>query len=142
MFQDDLLETENVNTLKFGPGFEEIQCLTHTEVYQILTSKTHDVQRTQAYTKTIEHVKRFGTADDEKHAITTELRQALETFERDTDQGTETLHSYEIVSLCNLMQADSTVDEAIALIPSLSRKFKEEDIEALLDIIRKANAAR
>jgi hypothetical protein len=45
-------------------------------------------------------------------------------------------------STCCHFQADSTVDEAIALIPSLSSKFDETDIEELLEIVRKSNAAR
>jgi hypothetical protein len=39
-----------------------------------------------------------------QNAIATELRTALEGFERETDAGRQKLHSYEIVSLCNLMQ--------------------------------------
>jgi hypothetical protein len=39
------------------------------------------------------------------------------------------------------VQADSEPEEALALIPSLS-KFTEQDIKAILEIIQKAHAPR
>jgi hypothetical protein len=39
------------------------------------------------------------------------------------------------------VQADSEPEEALALIPSLS-KFTEQDIKAILDIVHKAHAPR
>eukprot|EP00953_Heterococcus_sp_UTEX-ZZ885_P038455 19726-Heterococcus_DN1.PRE.1 len=75
-------------------------------------------------------------------AATAELRAALEGFEREADDGsTITLHQFELASLANLMQADSEPEEALALIPSLS-KFTEQDIKAILDIVHKAHAPR
>mmetsp|Transcript_11384 Transcript_11384/g.16935 ORF Transcript_11384/g.16935 Transcript_11384/m.16935 type:complete len:146 (+) Transcript_11384:22-459(+) len=135
-------EAEDVNTLSLGPDFTDMICLTHSEVYQILANKIHSSNRTSSYSKTLEYLKRFSPAEEEKCAVTTELRQALESYERRTEKGMQSLHPYEIVSLCDLMQTDSTVDEAIALIPSLSRRFNENDIESMLELVRKSYASR
>ena len=45
------------------------------------------------------------------------------------------LHSFEVAALMNLVATDMSVEEATALIPSLSR-FPEAAIEEILDLIR------
>lgn len=61
---------------------------------------------------------------------------ALSTFRKETDDGEELeLHLSEVASLMNLVATDTSVEEAVALIPSLSR-FPETAIEELLELIR------
>ena len=45
------------------------------------------------------------------------------------------LHGCEVASLMNLVGTDTMVEEALALIPSLSR-FPEAALEEMLDLIR------
>jgi DNA-directed RNA polymerase II subunit RPB4 len=64
------------------------------------------------------------------------LHRALSTFRKETDDGQELeLHGYEVAALMNLISTDSLTEEAVALIPSLSR-FPEAAIDEILDLIR------
>jgi hypothetical protein len=45
------------------------------------------------------------------------------------------LHGYEVAALMNLVATDTLVEEAVSLIPSLSR-FPEASIEEILDLVR------
>lgn len=61
---------------------------------------------------------------------------ALTTFRKETDDGDEMeLHGFEVAALMNLVATDTLVEEAVALIPSLSR-FPEAAIDEILDLIR------
>jgi DNA-directed RNA polymerase II subunit RPB4 len=61
---------------------------------------------------------------------------ALQTFRKETDEGDELeLHGAEVAALMNLVGTDMPVDEAVGLIPSLSR-FPEAAIDEILDLIR------
>jgi uncharacterized membrane protein len=61
---------------------------------------------------------------------------ALTTFRKETEDGDELeLHGAEVAFLMNLVATDSTSEEAVALIPSLSR-FPEAAIDEILDLIR------
>ena len=61
---------------------------------------------------------------------------ALTTFRKETDDGEELeLHGAEVAALMNLVATDTLVEEAVALIPSLSR-FPEAAIDEILDLIR------
>lgn len=61
---------------------------------------------------------------------------ALTTFRKETDAGEELeLHGFEVAALMNLVATDTSVDEAKALIPSLSR-FPEVATDEILDLIR------
>lgn len=71
---------------------------------------------------------------------------ALTTFRKETDDvdhlqssgggsGELELHSYEVAALMNLVSTDTLVEEAVSLIPSLSR-FPEAAIDEILDLIR------
>ena len=46
-----------------------------------------------------------------------------------------TLHISEVAALMNLVATDTQVEEAVALIPSLSR-FPEASVDEILDLIR------
>jgi hypothetical protein len=68
--------------------------------------------------------------------ITHNCCSALQTFRKETDDGDELeLHGGEVASLMNLVATDTQVEEAVALIPSLSR-FPEAAIDEILDLIR------
>jgi DNA-directed RNA polymerase II subunit RPB4 len=57
-------------------------------------------------------------------------------FRKETEEGEELeLHESEVAALMNLVATDTAVDEAKALIPSLSR-FPVDAIEEILDFIR------
>lgn len=61
---------------------------------------------------------------------------ALTTFRKETDDGEELeLHGGEVSALMNLVATDTMVEEAVTLIPSLSR-FSEAAIDEILDLIR------
>jgi DNA-directed RNA polymerase II subunit RPB4 len=63
--------------------------------------------------------------------------RALTTFRKETDEGDLELelHASEVAALMNLVATDTLVEEAVALIPSLSR-FPEAAIDEILDLIR------
>lgn len=64
------------------------------------------------------------------------LQDALTTFRKETDDGEELeLHGFEVAALMNLVIADTTVEEACALIPSLSR-LPEAAIDEIIDLIK------
>lgn len=61
---------------------------------------------------------------------------ALSTFRKETEDGEELeLHGAEVSALMNLVATDTMVEEATALIPSLSR-FPEAAVDEILDLIR------
>lgn len=61
---------------------------------------------------------------------------ALTTFRKETEEGEELeLQGAEVSALMNLVATDTMVEEAVALIPSLSR-FPEAAIDEILDLIR------
>lgn len=60
---------------------------------------------------------------------------ALTSYRKETDEEELLLHSFEVASLMNLVATDTLVEEAIALIPSLSR-FPEAAIDEILELIR------
>jgi DNA-directed RNA polymerase II subunit RPB4 len=61
---------------------------------------------------------------------------ALSTYRKDTDDGEELeLHGFEVAALMNLVITDTSTEEAVALIPSLSR-FPEAAIDEILDLIK------
>lgn len=65
-----------------------------------------------------------------------DINSALTTFRKETDDGEEKmLHNLEVAALMNLVSTDTPVEEALALIPSLSR-FPEASIDEILDLIR------
>lgn len=62
--------------------------------------------------------------------------RALTSFRKETDDGEELdLKGPEVAALMNLVATDTLVEEAVALIPSLSR-FPEAAVDEILDLIR------
>ena len=64
------------------------------------------------------------------------IYSALTTFRKETDDGEELeLHGFEVAALMNLVITDTSVEEAVSLIPSLSR-LPEAAIDEILDLIK------
>ena len=64
------------------------------------------------------------------------LDSALTTFRKETEEGEELeLEKFEVAALMNLVGTDTLVEEALALIPSLSR-FPDAAIDEILDLIK------
>eukprot|EP00590_Aulacoseira_subarctica_P008577 CAMPEP_0172423592 /NCGR_PEP_ID=MMETSP1064-20121228/17595_1 /TAXON_ID=202472 /ORGANISM="Aulacoseira subarctica , Strain CCAP 1002/5" /LENGTH=164 /DNA_ID=CAMNT_0013165039 /DNA_START=31 /DNA_END=525 /DNA_ORIENTATION=- len=141
-------QQENVAELYFGPDFDDIQFLSNAQVAAFLkVSARGAVDRDQelhdVYRKTQRYVDRFNTMtnsekdDQELVGELDNLQDALTTFRKEKeDDGEEMeLHGSEVAALMNLVATDTMVEEAIALIPSLSR-FPEAAIDEILDLIR------
>lgn len=138
---------ENAAERRFGPQFDDIHILSNAQVAVILQvsagqAVTRDEELNEVYRKTQKYVERFNQmANKEKdHQELVEeldnLQDALTTFRKETDDGDELeLHGFEVAALMNLVIADTTVEEACALIPSLSR-LPEAAIDEILDLIK------
>merc|ERR1712157_195909 len=138
---------ENAAELSFGPEFDDIQILSNAQVAVYLqvsarSAVSRDEELNDVYRKTQKYVDRFNTMTNEEkehQELVDELdnlQDALTTFRKETEDGDEMeLHGFEVAALMNLVATDTLVEEAIALIPSLSR-FPEVDINEILDMIR------
>ena len=66
-------------------------------------------------------------------------KSALTTFRKEAEdvnaEEEMELHGFEVAALMNLVATDTAVEEAVALIPSLSR-FPESAVDEILDLIR------
>lgn len=138
---------ENAGELSFGAEFDDIQILSNAQVAVYLKASAksavnRDEELHQVYRKTQKYVERFNSMSnpekDDKELIDEldNLQDALTTFRKETDDGEEmALHPSEVAALMNLVATDTQVEEAVALIPSLSR-FQEAAIDEILDSIR------
>mmetsp|Transcript_1364 Transcript_1364/g.2088 ORF Transcript_1364/g.2088 Transcript_1364/m.2088 type:complete len:159 (+) Transcript_1364:60-536(+) len=138
---------EDAAELKFGPEFEKIDILSNAQVAVILQSYARsagdrDEELHDNFRKTQKYVDRFNTMTNQEknnQELVKELdnlQDALTTFRKETEQGDELeLHGFEVAALMNLVATDTSVDEAKALIPSMSR-FPEAAIDEILDLIR------
>mmetsp|Transcript_33537 Transcript_33537/g.67694 ORF Transcript_33537/g.67694 Transcript_33537/m.67694 type:complete len:200 (+) Transcript_33537:335-934(+) len=139
--------SENAAELKFGPDFEDIHILSNAQVAVILqvsakSAVNRDEELNDVYRRTQKYVERFNTMtnpEKEHQELVDELdnlQDALTTFRKETEDGREMeLHGSEVAALMNLVATDTMVEEAVALIPSLSR-FPEAAIDEILDLIR------
>ncbi|CAM9371283.1 unnamed protein product [Ectocarpus sp. 6 AP-2014] len=143
-------DEENANLLQFGPEHakDDMSCLSNAEVSVVLEKQRinyeeKDINVTPAFSKTMSYVKRFGgLGGSVKMTATSELREALQQFETFHEGESIRLHQFEIMQVANLMQADSEVEEVLALIPSLGARLTEEDLENILAIVRKHQHSR
>ncbi|RHY86739.1 hypothetical protein DYB37_005120 [Aphanomyces astaci] len=146
------MDTEDAAELNLGEDFQQETCLSNAEVAVILEKQKSDYESsekplTSVFQKTYSYVQRFsGTKDPvANQASVTELREALITYEftrespDDPTQAVEVrLEEFEIACLSNLNPEES--EEAMALIPSMNKKFSEDDIEEILQIIARTTA--
>mmetsp|Transcript_43709 Transcript_43709/g.85758 ORF Transcript_43709/g.85758 Transcript_43709/m.85758 type:complete len:187 (-) Transcript_43709:176-736(-) len=138
---------ENTAELSFGLAFADMQILSNAQVALYLRASAgsaadRDEELHDVYRKTQGYVNRFNTMNNpekDQQELVDELdnlQDALTTYRKETDEGEELLlHSFEVASLMNLMATDTTAEEALALIPSLSR-FPEAAIDEILELIR------
>jgi DNA-directed RNA polymerase II subunit RPB4 len=138
---------ENAAELKFGPDFDDIQVLSNAHLALLLqvsaqSSGHSDEELHEVYRSTQRYVERYNTmTNPEKNSqeLVGELdtlQEALTKYRKETDDGKELeLNEFEVASLMNLVATDTAVDEAKALIPSLSR-FPDSAIDEILDLIR------
>mmetsp|Transcript_69946 Transcript_69946/g.105746 ORF Transcript_69946/g.105746 Transcript_69946/m.105746 type:complete len:162 (+) Transcript_69946:64-549(+) len=138
---------ENAAERQFGPEFQDIHILSNAQVAVILqvsaqTAVNRDEELNEVYRKTQKYVERFNTMTnpEKDHQELVEeldnLQDALTTFRKETDDGEDLeLHGFEVAALMNLVITDTSVEEAIALIPSLSR-LPEAAIDEILDLIK------
>eukprot|EP00533_Pseudo-nitzschia_delicatissima_P006650 CAMPEP_0116101810 /NCGR_PEP_ID=MMETSP0327-20121206/13005_1 /TAXON_ID=44447 /ORGANISM="Pseudo-nitzschia delicatissima, Strain B596" /LENGTH=153 /DNA_ID=CAMNT_0003593789 /DNA_START=125 /DNA_END=586 /DNA_ORIENTATION=+ len=138
---------ENAAERRFGSQFDDIHILSNAQVAVILQvsagqAVTRDEELNEVYRKTQKYVERFNQMSNKEkdHQELVEeldnLQDALTTFRKETDDGDELeLHGFEVAALMNLVIADTTVEEACALIPSLSR-LPEAAIDEILDLIK------
>ncbi|KAL3816969.1 hypothetical protein ACHAXA_011757 [Cyclostephanos tholiformis] len=140
---------ENAAELRFGTEFDDVQILSNAQVAVILqmtaqSALVRDEELNDVYKRTQKYVERYNTMknnEKEHQELVDELdnlQGALTTFRMETEdpnsEGME-LHSFEVSALMNLVATDTTVEEAVALIPSLSR-FPESAVDEILDSIR------
>ncbi|KAF1777163.1 P-loop containing nucleoside triphosphate hydrolase [Phytophthora cactorum] len=139
-----VVDTEDAAELNLGDDFRNETCLSNAEVAVILEKQksdyeTQEKQLTNVFQKTYSYVQRFsGTKDPvANQASVTELREALMSlaFQREADGDTVEyrLEEFEIACLSNLNPEE--VEEAVALIPSLHKRFAEDEIEEILGIV-------
>lgn len=142
-------KVENTAELSFGTEFDdaEINILSNAQVAVILqmsaqSALTRDEELDDVYKKTQKYVERFNNMknpEKDNQELVTELDNlhgALETFRKEKEDGEEmALHGFEVAALMNLVATDTMVEEAVALIPSLSR-FPESAVDEILDLIR------
>eukprot|EP00980_Cylindrotheca_fusiformis_P016399 scaffold4887_cov118-Cylindrotheca_fusiformis.AAC.9 len=138
---------ENAAERQFGPEFDDIHILSNAQVAVILqvsarSAVNRDEELNEVYRKTQKYVERFNTMtnpEKDNQELVEELdnlQDALASFRKETDDGVEhELHSFEVSALMNLVITDTSVEEAIALIPSLSR-LPEAAIDEILDLIK------
>ncbi|KAL0589679.1 hypothetical protein ABG067_002228 [Albugo candida] len=144
-----VVDTEDAAELNLGEDFRDETCLSNAEVAVILEKQKQDYenqekQLTNVFQKTYSYVQRFsGTKDPvSNQASVTELREALMSlvFNREVDDRVVEirLEEFEIACLSNLNPEE--VEEAVALIPSLSKRYAEEEIEEILGIVSRTAA--
>mmetsp|Transcript_27391 Transcript_27391/g.41321 ORF Transcript_27391/g.41321 Transcript_27391/m.41321 type:complete len:172 (-) Transcript_27391:181-696(-) len=142
-------KVENTAELSFGTEFDdaEINILSNAQVAVILqmsaqSALIRDEELDDVYKKTQKYVERFNNMknpEKDNQELVSELDNlhgALETFRKEKEDGEEmALHGFEVAALMNLVATDTMVEEAQALIPSLSR-FPESAVDEILDLIR------
>lgn len=147
MDQINQTNIEDAAELKFGSEFDDIDILSNAQVAVILqvsarSAVNRDEELHDVYRKTQKYVERYNTMTNKEknnQELVKELdnlQDVLTTLRKETDAGEELeLHGFEVAALMNLVATDTAVEEAVTLIPSLSR-FPEAVIDEILDLIR------
>lgn len=120
-------EEENAAELKLGEDFVKAKCLMNGEVAMILEHRLEQLQQVsedplnqmpQVFEKSLQYVKRFSRYKNQDA-----VRQVREILSR------HQLAEFELGVLGNL--CPETVEEAIAMVPSLKDKGRDLDDEAI-----------
>jgi len=134
---------EDAGLLRLGDSFKGATCLTNAEVTIFLANaksnyEANDKAVPEAFDQTLAYANRFSQI---RHPVANMaavqgLRKELEAGEWTNDEmETEVkLEQFEIASLINLKPEEH--EEAVALIPSLAKRFSESQVE---DMIEKIN---
>jgi DNA-directed RNA polymerase II subunit RPB4 len=152
MGRNHVIDTEDAAELLLGEDFTGETCLSNAEVAVILEKQKADYENqekplTSVFQKTYSYVQRFsGTKDPvANQASVTELREALISYEFNREDPNDPsnpidvrLEEFEIACLSNLNPEDP--EEAMTLIPSLQKRFNDEDIVEILSIIARTTA--
>ncbi|XP_078432064.1 RNA polymerase II, Rpb4, core protein [Wolffia australiana] len=125
-------EEENAAELKIGDEFLKAKCLMNCEVSLILDKKYEQLQNmsddpmsqtSQVFEKSLQYVKRFSRY---KNAET--VKQVREVLSRNR------LAEFELCVLGNL--CPETVEEAIAMVPTIKSKGRFQDDDAIDKMLR------
>ncbi|KAF9678791.1 hypothetical protein SADUNF_Sadunf07G0072800 [Salix dunnii] len=117
-------EEENAAELKIGDDFLKAKCLMNCEVSLILEHKYEQLQQmsddpmnqvSQVFEKSLQYVKRFS-----RYKNPDAVRQVRDRYQ---------LAEFELCVLGNL--CPETVEEAIAMVPSIKTKGRAHDDEAI-----------
>ncbi|KAL2945449.1 DNA-directed RNA polymerase II subunit 4 [Bienertia sinuspersici] len=120
-------EEENASELKLGEDFVKAKCLMNGEVAMILEHRLEQLQQVsedplnqmpQVFEKSLQYVKRFS-----RYKNPDAVRQVREILSR------HQLAEFELAVLGNL--CPETVEEGIAMVPSLKDKGRDLDDEVI-----------
>uniref|UniRef100_A0A1D1ZCW3 DNA-directed RNA polymerase II subunit RPB4 n=1 Tax=Anthurium amnicola TaxID=1678845 RepID=A0A1D1ZCW3_9ARAE len=120
-------EEENAAELKIGEEFLKAKCLMNCEVSLILDKKYEQLQNisddpmnqtSQVFEKSLQYVKRFS-----RYKTSETAKQVREVLSRNR------LAEFELCVLGNL--CPETVEEAIAMVPTIKSKGRFEDEDAI-----------
>lgn len=136
---------EDVEGLRFGKGFTNVQFLSNVEVSLLLQRWSKNVGKggDDVVDRTLAYVQKFGAPGVNPDAAV-QLREKMSQLLFDLEEpetGTTVkipLHPYQIVALWNLNPSD--VAAANHLVPMLRSKFKEEDVQTMLTTISRSTA--
>eukprot|EP00898_Chlorokybus_atmophyticus_P000332 jgi/Chlat1/129/Chrsp1S03226 len=121
-------EEEDAAELKLPKLFQNARCLMNAEVNFLLSKRVEHLRDTnaeseqqipQTLTKSLDYVKQFSAYSNKETA--NQVWMKLSSRE---------LHNFEKAAIGNL--APDSVEEAKALVPSLAKKMKDNEIEAML----------
>mmetsp|Transcript_24885 Transcript_24885/g.54364 ORF Transcript_24885/g.54364 Transcript_24885/m.54364 type:complete len:145 (+) Transcript_24885:251-685(+) len=123
------VEEEDASLCKFGPDFQDADCLFNADVAIILENKIQvsqqkGIQPKSAFLKAYEYVNRVKQFTDKESSI--RARQELEKYPK--------LNSFEGVQLGNLFPEDA--EEARALVPSLQLDGRGMDTDRLNELLQ------
>ncbi|ONK81688.1 uncharacterized protein A4U43_C01F31860 [Asparagus officinalis] len=122
-----LEEEENAAELKIGDEFLKAKCLMNGEVARILDKRLDQLQQfsddpsnqiSQVFEKSHQYVKRFSRFKN--NDAVTQVREVLSRYQ---------LTEFELVVIGNL--CPETVEEAIAMVPSMKSKGRGLDDDAI-----------
>jgi len=119
------IQEEDASQLKLGPDFQKAVCLLNSDVAILLEHRQQaagedaENELSNVFLKTLAYVQRFSRYKNK--AAAKEVRSLLE------DKG---LEEFELSALANLSPEDP--DEAKALIPTLGKRFNDEELSTIL----------
>ncbi|CAA7402095.1 unnamed protein product [Spirodela intermedia] len=125
-------EEENAAELKIGEEFLKAKCLMNCEVSLILDKKYEQLQNmsddplsqtSQVFEKSLQYVKRFS-----RYKNSETVKQVREVLSRNR------LAEFELCVLGNL--CPETVEEAIAMVPTIKSKGRFQDDDAIDKMLR------